>query len=100
MGTAFVRLLDKAGNQLATAEVVQRDAFFAGKIDLRGTPSAIRVLFDEFEEVVNDQAFSVVDEIQDKLEALSIKAVFADGTQADLFDLQVFPSVGDVSFRL
>ena len=100
MSNAIVRLVDKAGNLVATTEVANHGAYFGGTIDLRATPPSVRALFDEFEEVVNDQVFTVADEIQEKLEALSIKAVFEDGTQADLYDLQVFPTAGDVSFRL
>lgn len=100
MSKAIVRLVDNAERPLAIADVNRRDGYFAGTIDLRATPPELRALFDEFEEVVNKQAFTVADEIQEKLDALSIKAIFEDGSQADLCDLQVFPTAGDISFRL
>jgi hypothetical protein len=44
--------------------------------------------------------FSFLDEIQEKIGSLTIKAVFDDGCEAPVKDLQVFPSTGEVSFKL
>ena len=60
----------------------------------------MRALFDEFEEAVNDQIFSFADEIQAKIDSYGIRARFDDGLEAEVKDVQVFPSTGDVSFKL
>lgn len=100
MNTQPVKLIDAARALLATAEVVDEGLYFGGTINLESTPPSLRALFDEFEEVVNDQMLSFLDEIQEKISAFGIKVVFADGFEADVKDLQVFPTAGEVSFKL
>jgi hypothetical protein len=85
---------------LATAEVADEVGYYGGTIDLQLTPAHLRALFEEFEEIVNGQMFVFLDEIQKKIGSLPIKVVFDDGCEVCVEDLQVFPSTGDVSFRL
>lgn len=100
MTNQSVRLIDQSREVIATAEVTDEGDYYGGTIDLRLTPVSLRALFDEFEEVVNGQMFVFLDEIQAKIGAMPIKAAFADGSEDSVRDLQVFPSTGDVSFRL
>jgi hypothetical protein len=100
MSTQTIRLIDDSRKTLATACVVDEGEYYGGSIDLSSTPADVRALFDEFEEVVNGQMFSFLDELQAKIEAVRIKAVFKDGCEAHVRDLQVFPSTADVSFKL
>ncbi len=100
MNTRTVGLIDEYRNSLATARVVDEGEYYGGTIDLTCTPASVRALFEEFEETVNGQMFSFLDEIQEKIGALRIKVVFNDGCEAYASDLQVFPSTGDVSFKL
>jgi hypothetical protein len=95
-----VKLIDQSRNVVATAQVVDKGAYYGGTIDLRQTPASLRALFEEFEEVVNGQMFSFVDEIDDRISTFCIKAVFDSGQEAFVKDLQVFPGAGDVSFKL
>lgn len=99
MTTRHVTLIDQTGTTVATAEVADEGGHHGGSIDLGHTPAELRDLFDEFEEIVNGQMFVFLDEIQERIRALRLKAVFDDGTEVDVNDLQVFPSAGDVSFR-
>jgi hypothetical protein len=99
MSTRNVQLVDQSRNVLATARVTNEGDYYGGTIDLRPTPANVHALFDEFEEIVNGQMFVFLDAIQEKIGALRIKAVFDDGSEMDIKDLQVFPSTGDVSFR-
>src|SRR5262245_55780928 len=100
MNTQTVKLIDSSGNLVATAAITDEGPHFGGAINLRATPAKMGTLFDEFEETVNDQVFSSLEEVQGKIDALSISAVFPDGEQARIKDLQVYPSTGDVSFKL
>ncbi len=100
MTTRGVRLLDPARAVLATARVTDEGNHFGGTVDLRLTPPSLRALFDEFEEVVDGQMFVFLDDIQDKIGAVVVKAVFDDGSERPVKDLQVFPRTGDVSFRV
>lgn len=93
-------LVDSTGRVLARASVQDEGKFYGGCIDLEMTPANVRTLFNEFEEIVNGQMFSFLDEIQGRMEMLHIKVQFDDGRVAPVTDLQVFPSTGEVSFRL
>jgi hypothetical protein len=100
MNTQTVKLIDRSRTIVATALVADEGAHFGGTIELASTPSALRAYFNEFEEIVNDQMLSFLDEIQAKIGSFGIKAIFEDGFEADVKDLQVFPSTGEVSFKL
>lgn len=100
MKTQTVRLIDGSGNVLAVAHVVNEGGHYGGTIDLNDTAADVRALFEKFDEIVNGQQFSLLQGIQDKINSLSVKAVLDNGDEACVNDLQVFPSTGDVSFRL
>ena len=82
------------------AQVADEGGYFGGTTDLRSTPAHLRALFEEFEEIVNGQMFVFMDEIQEKIGSLPIIVVFEDGFEANVKDMQVFPSESNVSFRL
>jgi hypothetical protein len=98
--TRHVKLIDRHNSLVATAILVDEGDHYGGSIDLRMTPPEIRALFAEFEEIINGQMFAFLDDIQDKIAELSLRALFEDGAEADIQDLQVFPSAGEVSLRL
>src|SRR5215475_829411 len=100
METRTVKLIDQSRKVVATAQVADEGAYYGGTIDLRETPPSLRALFEEFEEIVNGQMFAFLDDIQERIGTLSLKAVFDTGQEVYVKDLQVFPSTGDVSFRL
>ena len=100
MTDGTVKLIDQSRNVLATARVVNEGDRYGGTIDLRYAPPVLRRPFAEFEEIVNGQMFSFLDEIEEKIGALPIKAVFESGKEVPVKDLQVYPSTGSVSFKL
>ena len=100
MNMRRVEFIDRSRAVLAVAQVADEGGSFGGTIDLHAAPAELRALFEDFEEIVNGQMFVFLDEIQGKIGALGISALFDDGLEADIKDLQVFPSTGDVSFRL
>jgi hypothetical protein len=99
MNTGTVKLIDQSRNVLAVARVALEDDHYAGSIDLTCTPPSLKALFTEFEEIVDGQMFSFLDEIQEKIGVVPIIAVFDNGEEGIVNDLQVFPSAGDVSFQ-
>jgi len=100
MITRSIKLFDSQGKCVATATVKDEGSHFGGTIDLHAAPANLRALFDEFEESVNDQMFAYVDEIQSKIKAIGVRVQFEDGFEANINDLQVFPTTGDISFKL
>lgn len=99
MNPQTVKLFDQFQKVLATAQVAHEGDRYGGTIDLQSMPDGMRALFDEFEEIVNGQMLSFLDEIQVKIGAIPIKAVFDNGYEAFVKDLQIYPSTGDISFK-
>ena len=95
-----VTLIDQGRQVVATAQVAEQDGTFVGRINLSPMPVPLRRLFEEYEEIVNTQTFSLLDEIEEKIETLHLKAVFEDGHEAALTDVQIYPSTNKVSFQV
>jgi hypothetical protein len=100
MTPLIARLVSPAREPLGVAALFDEGDHFGGTIDLARTPGHVLALFEEFEEVVNGQVFSVLDEIQQRIEALNARVVFEDGTESRVTDLQVYPKTGAVSLKL
>jgi hypothetical protein len=94
-----IKLIDQSDAVLATAQVTEEGGHYGGTIDLRSTPADLRALFEEFEEIVNGQMFVFLDEIQERIGSFPIRAVFDDGLEVSVKDLQVFPGTNDLSFK-
>ena len=62
-------------------------------------PATLRQQFEEYEEIVNHQMFSLLDEMEEKIGTFLLRAVFEDDHEADLVDVQIYPSTKKVSFR-
>jgi uncharacterized protein (DUF488 family) len=75
-----VTLIGQDRQVVATAQVGEQDGIFIGRIDLSPTPVTLRRLLEEYEEIVTTQTFSLLDEIEEKIEALHLKVVFEDGS--------------------
>ena len=100
MSSQYVTIIDQNRQVVATAEVSEQDGYFAGRIDLSLMPATLRHQFEEYEEVVNQQMFNFLNEIEDKIEAFLLKVVFADGNVAQLADVQIYPNTKRVSFKV
>ena len=95
-----VTLIDQGRRVIAAVQVAEQDGAFVGRIDLSLMPVPLRRLFEEYEEIVNTQAFSLLDEIEAKIENLHLKVAFEDGSEAALADVQIYPSTNKVSFQV
>ncbi|HTE18381.1 MAG TPA: hypothetical protein VK689_08370 [Armatimonadota bacterium] len=100
MQTLTVQLIDSYRIVVATAQVAERGECLAGLINLGPMPAALRHKFAEYEEIVDGQMFSLLDDIEEQINAVPLTAVFGDGSEAPVEDLQIYPSTGRVSFRL
>jgi hypothetical protein len=101
MSARTVKLIDQARNVIAVTHVADKGGRYEGTIDLTCAPPSLRTLFNEFEEIVNGQMFSFLDEIETKIASFSLKAVFDNnGAELSVKELQIYPSTGDVSFKL
>jgi hypothetical protein len=101
MNERTLKLMDQDRNVVAVARVVEEGGRYEGAVDLTRTPVGLRALFEEYEEIVNGQMFSFLDEIEDKITALPLKAALDNnGAEASVRELQVYPSTGEISFKL
>src|SRR5688572_24289919 len=93
-----VQLLDHTRRVVARA-VVEGNGAYRGVVTLDEMPSSLRRTFEEYESLVNNQIFSLLDPLEDRIAALVLVARFEDGREAQVHDLQIFPSAGTLSFR-
>jgi hypothetical protein len=100
MTSQRVTLIDQGRQVIASAQVTEQDGAFVGRIDLSLMPMSLRRLFEEYEEIVNTQTFSLLDEIEEKIENLHLKGMFEDGYEATLTDVQIYPTTNKVSFQV
>jgi hypothetical protein len=94
------QLIGPSGIVVATGEVALNEGQFRGHLDSSSMPAAVRTVFVEYETIVNQQMFSLIDEIEEKVSALSLKVVLLDAPETCVEDLQIYPSTGRVSFRV
>ena len=99
MTRVSARLIDRECNVVATAQVHDEGDRYRGEIDLSLLPSAHRQVFEEFEEIVDGQMLSFLDEIEERVRAFALSVEFEDGRKLSIENLQVYPRAGKVSFR-
>jgi hypothetical protein len=100
MISQHVTIIDQERKVVATAQITEQEGYFAGRIDLSPMSAILQRQFEEYEEIVSSQMFSLLDEIEGKIETILLKVVFEDGHEADLADVQIYPSTKKVSFKV
>ena len=100
MTNRSVTIIDRGRDVVAMADVELIGGHYSGRVDLNRMSPTLRRLFEEYEDVVNGQVFSLLDQVEDQIAALSLSAVFDEGCEASVEDLQIFPEEGTISFRV
>src|SRR5262249_21618133 len=98
--TKTVKIVDECNNVVATALVAEQDGLLRGQIDLGPMPAELRRRFLEYEEIIRDQVFSLLDDMEERIAATCFRAILDGGQEAAIEDLQIYPSTGRVSFRI
>jgi hypothetical protein len=93
-------LVDQSSTRIAVLHVTLIGDLYRGTICLDATPPQLKHLFEEFEENVEGQMFSLADEIEEKIGVIPLRVVFPNGMEAYVEDLQVYPSTKRVSFKI
>ena len=96
----IVQIVDGDRNVLAALDASPAHGRYSGSADFSAMPADRRRLFDEYEGIVNDQVFSLLDEYEDRIEGLACAAVFDDGSCRPIADVQLFPGGGTASFQV
>jgi hypothetical protein len=100
MCTKTVRIIDQCREVVATAQVAQTGERFTGLIDLSPMPASLREKFEEYEEIVNGQMFSLLDEIEEEIGSIALSGVIEGGCESVLEELQIYPSTRQVTFKI
>jgi hypothetical protein len=100
MARQSVTIVDRGRDVVATADVEFLKDHYSGQVNIDRMSPPLRLLFEEYEEIVNDQVFSLLDQIEGQISAIPFVAVFDDGCEASVKDLQIFPRGGSVAFRV
>lgn len=95
-----IYLIDQASVRVADLNVSLVGHLYRGTISFDVTPAKLKRLFEEFEELVEGQVFNLADEIEEKIGELSLRVVFANGSEVPVDELQVYPSTKRVSFKI
>lgn len=90
--------IDQESTGVATAQVAEQDGYFTGLIDLSLMSATFQRQFEEYDEIINNHMFSLLNEIEEKIGTILLQVVFEDDHEADLTDVQIYPST--VSFKV
>ena len=93
------RLVDAQGNLIGVVRVSAEGGLWSGEIDLSGSAPSIVSLFTRFEDLVNGQMLSLVDDLETEICQLGAQFLVADGKALPVGDLQIYPAQREVSFR-
>jgi hypothetical protein len=95
--TAFI--VDAAGTLLAELIVSHAEGgWFTGKVVSQRFSSDVKRALDWYDEVVQDQMLSYLDEATAAVEQLGLRVQFPDGSAHKIYSLHV-NKLNDVSFR-
>jgi hypothetical protein len=94
-----IYLIDQYAARIAALDVSAVGDHFEGNISLESTPPQLKRLFEEYEEIVEGQILSPLDNIEEKICTISLRVIFDNDSVASVCDLQVFPSTNSVSFK-
>lgn len=100
MTTQAIYLVDPSSTKVAVLNVESIGDRYRGTICLDATPPELKHLFEEFEENVEGQMFTLADEVEEKVAGIPLKVIFPNGIEAYVEDLQVYPSTKRVSFKI
>lgn len=93
------QLVDSQDNLIGVVRVSAEGGLWSGEIDLSGTAPSIVSLFTRFEELVNGQMLSLLDDVQTEISQLGAKFLVPEQEALAVEDLQIYPAQRKVSFR-
>ena len=96
----LIEIVEPMQNVVATAEVEDKGDYYSGSVNLDKMPEALRLEFEEYELLINDGVFSLIDQIEEQIGIDSFTVVFEGDTRFYVDDLQIFPRAGTISFKV
>jgi hypothetical protein len=94
-----VKILDAHRQVIATASVQDQEDRYVGTVTTEAMPGNLRSKFEEYEDLVTNQVFSLLDAIEEEIAATPFTAVFDNGSETAITDLQLYPKSGSITFK-
>jgi hypothetical protein len=94
-----IHLLDAHHQVVATAQVKRQGDRYLGTVNVANMPPELRALFEKYENLVNDQVFSLLDQVEEKIEATGFTVAFDNGDETAVTELQLYPKNGSIAFK-
>src|SRR5262245_66539683 len=88
MSAQCVTLINAERQVVATAHVAEQHGQFIGCVDCSLMPLPLQRLFTEYEELVGTQVFSLLDELEEDIAGLHLRAILEDGREPVLTEVQ------------
>jgi hypothetical protein len=98
MATQPAFLTDQSRLRLAALDISLADGRYEGQFRFDAAPDLVKALFAEYEEIVEGQMFSLLDDVERRVADLCLKVLLEDGSELRVEDLQVYPTTGAISF--
>ena len=95
-----VTIVDEEGNTVATGNVELQRGCYLGSVDVDRMPCKIRKIFEEYEEIVNIQILSLLDQIEHRISDIQLSVIFHGDHRIQLRELQIFPKGRTMSFKV
>jgi hypothetical protein len=96
----LVKIVDLTQNIVAIAEVQSQGNYYSGSVNVDRMPQPLLSQFEEYESLINDQVFSLLDQIEEKIDVNSFAVIFDENTKCYIEDLQILPSSRMISFKV
>lgn len=100
MSTSKIQVLNSEQQEIALLNVTWSGDQYQGTIVLDNTPCETLALFKQFDEYVNTQCFSLVDDVEDAILAACPWVKFSNGQIAETTMLDVYPSTKNVVLKI
>ncbi|WP_406700727.1 hypothetical protein V5E97_18205 [Singulisphaera sp. Ch08] len=94
-----ITIVDEGRNVVATGLVEFLGDCYSGSVNVDRMSDSFQKMFVEYEDVVNNQTFSILDQIEDRISSIRFSAIFEGGSEFPVKDLQIFPKGGTLSFK-
>ena len=95
-----VFLIGSDGNTLAELRIAdEEEGWFTGRVVWQNFPFEVKKALAWYDEVIQDQMLSYLDEATATVQQLELQARFPDGSTHKTYSLHVSPS-NEVSFRI
>ena len=86
------------GTAVAAVKLRWADGRYSGSVDVTEMPPIVHQLFDRYNQIVENQVLSLLDEVEMDIQSLGLYAVLDGQDRVEVTDIQLFPGARQISF--